>query len=79
MPTSSALGRIEMSDLEMICCKMAGAILQPQPPPCDSEVRRGMILFASVGAFTSYSIIEIYPGFYAAGQRLDLGASEDSG
>src|SRR5689334_10516264 len=40
MPTSSASGTSERSTSRRICDKTAGAILQPQPPPCEKRVRR---------------------------------------
>jgi len=33
----------------MICSSIAGAILQPQPPPCERLVKRGILVS---GAFT---------------------------
>src|SRR5512144_406788 len=40
MPTSSAAGIGKAEALPRICCSTPGAILQPQPPPCENCVRR---------------------------------------
>src|SRR5215510_6275577 len=49
IPTRSSLGRKPDVPFAMICSSTAGAILQPQPPPWERLVRRGILVS---GAFT---------------------------
>ena len=48
MPTRSASGTGIAAAPRRIDDSTPGAILQPQPPPCDSEVRRGSSGITSV-------------------------------
>src|SRR4030095_12967875 len=50
MPTSSASGTRPGAARPRISCSTPGAILQPQPPPCEKEVSRNG---TGSGAFTS--------------------------
>jgi len=55
VPTSSAAGTGAL-DLPRISCRTPGAILQPQPPPCEKEVSRkarGSGAFMGVAGFAS--------------------------
>ena len=41
MPTNSSLGMGKLLEFLRISAKIPGAILQPQPPPCERLVKRG--------------------------------------
>ena len=49
MPTSNSFGKGSCGTFFRISESTPGAILQPQPPPCEREVRRGS--FSEVSAF----------------------------
>src|SRR5215207_7346107 len=54
MPTSSSLGTGIAAVPLRISDSTPGAILQPQPPPCDSEVRRGSAAVLGRAAFMGW-------------------------
>ena len=45
MPTSRSAGKVLKGDAASNCAKTAGAILQPQPPPCENWVNRTDMIF----------------------------------
>src|SRR3990167_4397483 len=62
MPTSSSLGMGIAAVPLRISLKTPGAILQPQPPPCERLVRRGWVATLGVGAFMGgVSLIGLVP------------------
>ncbi len=61
MPTSNSLGTGIAAVPSRIFDSTPGAILQPQPPPCESEVRRGSAGFSAafmVGSFGSAALAQ---------------------
>jgi hypothetical protein len=82
MPTIKASGMGKPDEFLRISAKTPGAILQPQPPPCENEVRRIASVFMNltltlgngvliIGESTSK--VEKTPLRFDAHKKSDLG------